>query len=154
MTNFEACWAAQHENQRNAYVAGDPVLMSPLDKIQFVHWNTLAIQAEVVELLDETSWKPWSKNFGDPDGWNPEAMAGEAADIMCFLTNILITAGVTPEQLLATWAEKILRNADRQASGYDVSSAGWKCPLCSRALDDPHARCTEPECALLPKAEA
>lgn len=143
---FIDCWDNQRENQKSAYT-GDPVLMSPEDKIRFVHWNIIALQAETVEMLDTFPWKPWSKNFGDPEHWDPEALVGEAADVMCFLTNLLLVAGVDAGQLLDAWKEKIERNAARQVLSYDVSKPGWKCPVCGSALDDPAVKCTEDACA-------
>lgn len=144
-TFFNESWRAQQDAQRVAY--GVHVeKMTGLEVIQYVHWNILAAQAEIVEMLDELPWKSWSKNFGDMSSVNPAAVASEAADLMCFVTNVLLAVGVTAEQFQAAWASKIRKNVLRQTNGYDVTSSQWKCAGCGRALDDSHVTCTESEC--------
>ena len=119
---------------------------NPHEHIQYVHWNHIALTAEFTELIDEFAWKPWSADYARsvPDRTR---VAGEVADILCFLTNIARAAGLDGEEVLAAWDEKIARNRDRQEAGYDVSDGTWKCRECGAALDDNGVLCTEMRCA-------
>lgn len=143
--SLRAIFERQAENQRVAY--GHEIdSMAAKERIDFIHWNVLALQAEVIELLEETPWKPWSKNFATGE-YHTEAIESEAADIVCFFVNILLACGITSEALEAAYFAKADKNASRQTEGYDVSDAKWKCPVCGRALDDPGTKCRPGYCA-------
>lgn len=146
---FPELYNAQVANQVTHFGGVDPKdlhLVNPHEHIQFVHWNHIALTAELTELIDEFSWKPWSVDYAQstPDA---KRVAGEVADVLCFLSNIARAAGLEGEDILTAWDEKIARNRARQEAGYDVSADGWKCRECGAALDDEGVLCTEMQCA-------
>lgn len=107
------------------------------DRVEYVKMNVMAIEHELHELLDETSWKPWA----DAEYLNEDAAFKELIDAWHFLMNIMIalspnqSAFDIAERLVGTYGEKREINAKRQVEGYDGVST--KCPDCKRALDEP-----------------
>lgn len=147
--SFENLYDQQVANQVSHFSGIDPAEMfdlNPHEHIQFVHWNFIAAASELNELIDEFSWKPWSANYA---GARPSAtrVAGEIADILCFISNLARAAGLSADELLAAWEMKIARNRERQEAGYDVSHPDWKCATCGKALDDDGVECTPDRCA-------
>jgi NTP pyrophosphatase (non-canonical NTP hydrolase) len=132
-------FSLQVENQRRVYV-GDPAEFDAAKAVEYVHWNTLAAMDELMELLATWSWKPWSKNYRKEKA-NPEKVAGEVADLLCFVANIARAAGLSARDVMDAWDEKIDRNRRRQEQGYDVSSDAWKCPVCKEELDATWTAC-------------
>lgn len=141
---MKAIFDRQLKNQRMAYGV-DFKLMSDQEKIEFVHWNMLALHSELTEMLDEYPWKPWSTDFAGEI--IPDAIVGEAADVLCFFVNLLLVAGITADDLEKAYMKKADINAARQLKGYNVGSPDWKCAQCGRALDDPGVKCTKQLCA-------
>lgn len=131
---FRDALRAQYELQLNAY-GSDPVELPEHEKIEFIRWNVLALEDELHEALAEVGWKPWatSKHI------NRDAFKGELVDAFHFLMNLMIVTGIDADEFLAGYREKNLRNAARQAEGYD--GVKGKCPGCRRALDDPAVKC-------------
>ena len=109
------------------------------DKIvNLVHYIDTMFAAtvhEMIELHDETSWKPWQH---DEPYVNRNAVMKEAIDALHFISNILCAVGVTDDELTQEYLKKMQINRDRQerAEGYHVLAAGVKCLACKRALDD------------------
>jgi NTP pyrophosphatase (non-canonical NTP hydrolase) len=81
----------------------------------------LALNVELMELLQELSWKPW-KNYKEP---NQKKVAEEFADILAFLGVIIIyldRMGVPTEVLASAYARKSMVNIERmlgEVEGYD-----------------------------------
>lgn len=75
----------------------------------------LAMIAEVVEALNETPWKPWKKHQAATDKGK---YAEELADVMHFLVEAAIAAGITDEELFLAFAGKHAINVARQQEGY------------------------------------
>lgn len=146
MTMFEDMMRSQIAQQIETY-KNDIEKMTDEERIQFFNINILAMTDEVHEMLAEAPWKMWSANYGKPEHYNAQAMAGEAADVLCFFFNLLWTAGVKPEQVTYAYEKKLRVNASRQLTGYDVSAEGTKCPVCKRAMDDPSTECRSGYCA-------
>lgn len=96
----------------------DPHALEGADLAEFVRWNTLASIAEVVEMLQEFQWKPWSKNLGAIK--NRDALVDELVDVLHFIGNILISFKVSDEELNAAYLKKMRVNEIRQAQGYDT----------------------------------
>jgi hypothetical protein len=90
---------------------------------------------ELIELHDETSWKPWQH---DDPYVNRGAVVKEAVDALHFVANILAAVACTDEELSEAYLEKMAVNRERQEreSGYFVQADGVKCRICRRALDD------------------
>lgn len=119
----------------------DPRLLEGEERIEFIRWNTLAVVNEVMEMLDETGWKPWATSRHV----NEDAAGGEVVDVLHFVANLLLAFGWDDGKLDAAYLRKMLKNRARMASGtYDGVSG--KCSGCKRALDDENTTCTETEC--------
>lgn len=100
-----------------------------------VRMNVLALISELMEMLDETGWKPWASS----NHINAEAYKAEIVDAWHFLMNLMILGGMTADDLHAGYLAKHAKNRARQEEGYDGVST--KCPRCKRAYDDPAVRC-------------
>lgn len=120
--------------ESQAYFQGllghDYARMSTEELVDYIKNQVLALLDEGHEALNEVSWKPWAKDTFV----NHEALRGELADILCFLVNLALAAGMTADDFYAAHQEKALRNIKRQEAGY--SQRAGKCPGCLRAIDD------------------
>ncbi len=97
--------------------------------VQWVRINVLAADDELHEALGEISWKPWAK----AEFFNREAYLGELVDVLHFVGNLLVGAGVTDAELNAAYLDKMERNRERQRTNYTGLE---KCFQCKRAVDD------------------
>lgn len=109
------------------YVTG----LTLTERIAYIKEMVLAATDELHELLGEVSWKSWASV--DPY-INRDRAVKEAVDVMHFVVNIMLTLGVSPEELLTRYVSKNAVNHKRQDDGYDGVST--KCAGCSRALED------------------
>lgn len=75
---------------------------------------TLACVVELTEALNEWGWKPWSSRRGV----DVEKYKAELADIMCFVMNLSIAAGISAQDLYDATAAKQKINVERQRVGY------------------------------------
>jgi len=122
--------------ERQAYFQGllghDYSTMDTQELANYIKDQVLALTDEAHEALAEVSWKPWAKD----QFVNHAQLGGELADILCFLVNLALAAGLTSEDFFLLHEEKALRNIARQqkAGGYTVLEG--KCPTCRRAIDD------------------
>ena len=112
--------------------------MSDEVKIQFIKEMKLALEAELQEALDETGWKPWATSRHI----NREAYVAEMVDVWHFTMNMLLVVGVTPEEFVRKYHEKLNKNYARQQEGYDGVTG--KCSECKRAYDDEAVNCYPP----------
>jgi hypothetical protein len=139
MTDMADMLVAQLKLQRESF-GKDPTRMLPEERMEFLRWNVLALIDELMEMLQETGWKPWaSSNHVDH-----AAAMKEMVDAWHFFMNIMLTVsgvdvastsdGQMDMEALAQWfadryMEKRNVNADRQAEGYTGLD---KCPICKR----------------------
>jgi hypothetical protein len=119
----------QHALQVDAYKK-DPTNLEPEERAEFIRWNILALEDELHEALGEVGWKPWATSRH----LNKAEFQGELVDALHFFLNLMLAADIDPDELLAGYQAKRLKNAKRQEEGYDGVTG--KCPVCSRALDD------------------
>lgn len=116
--------------------------MSPDDLAAYIRTQSLALMAEVIEVLDETHWKPWATR---PDGEHvvpsPERYKGEIVDAFIFLMNLMLAGGMSMMELAEMVSAKQDKNLQRQIDGYDGKSS--KCPGCGRAYDDAGVNCVK-----------
>lgn len=118
----------QLELQTTAY-GHDFKTMTTQERIEFIKWNALGVQSEVIEAIAETSWKPWATgNYVDRDPY-----VGELIDTLKFLLNLMLVVEVTPQEVMQRFRGKTVVNYNRQAVGY---TGREKCG-CGRALDEP-----------------
>ena len=129
--NFTSWLNSTLDLQRTAFDV-DPPYLDDEERAEFVRWNILAATDELHEALNEVGWKPWATDRY----FNRDAFVGELIDVMHFIGNLLVTAGVTGEELSQRYHSKQQRNRYRQVVGYTGLE---KCPTCRRALDDTDA---------------
>jgi dimeric dUTPase (all-alpha-NTP-PPase superfamily) len=75
---------------------------------------TLASIVELTEVLNETPWKPWKKQ----QKIDREKYAEELADVLHFIINLCLAAGITPNELYTRYINKNKINQDRNKGGY------------------------------------
>lgn len=114
--------------------------MTAQDRIKYIKEMKLALESELQEALDETTWKPWVvRSFRI----NREAYLAELVDVLHFFMNMLLVLGDSPEELVTEifgiYCHKNKINERRQTESYDGTST--KCGACGRALDDPAVNC-------------
>ena len=101
--------------------------------------HAYALNDEIGEALDETSWKPWDKkNVGVI---NKEAFKGELVDALHFFANLCVLGEISEEELWEAYREKQERNRARQAAKGGYDSKKNRCPNCRRELDKKGAYC-------------
>jgi dimeric dUTPase (all-alpha-NTP-PPase superfamily) len=110
----------QLDLQRNTFKV-DPTVMTDDERLEYLRFNVLALEDELHEMLNETSWKPWTRG-----SWINELNAlGELADAWHFFLNIMLV--LRPQEgtfALASrfgqmYADKRSVNAHRQANDDD-----------------------------------
>ena len=116
---FRSFLHSQLMEQRNAYDV-HPGRMHGEERVEFIRWNVLAAHRELGEMLNSVDgWKPWQTirdnagEFKDRDEF-----VEDAVDVLKFVGNLLLTAGVTDAELSRVWDRKSRVNAKRQADGY------------------------------------
>lgn len=120
-------------------VGRDPSKLEGVERVQFFKDMKLAYEAELQEMLDEMSWKPWARG----EFFNEAAVHGELIDQWHFFMNLCLAARLSPDQLFEMYMAKRQKNIQRQEEGYDGVST--KCPECKRALDDEAVKCYLPQ---------
>ena len=140
-TPFRAWLIAQRELQVEGFGI-NPAKLTPDEKIRFVWWNAWSVEDELHEAMREVGWKPWatSRHF------NREAFVKEIVDVLHFVGNMLLAAGVLGVEDLAAevWDEyqkKAAVNLERQRVGYDGVSN--KCAQCGREMIGKPRACPE-----------
>lgn len=115
----------------------DPATLEGAELAAYIRWNVLAAIDELMEMLHEVDWKPWTVT---EDGIrNPQAFRGEGVDVLHFVANLLVAGRCTDAELSALYEAKQQTNRKRMASGtYDGKN---KCATCGRAYDDPGVDC-------------
>jgi len=110
--------------------------LTTLERVRYVRDMYVAAIKELGEVLDETTWKPWS--VAQP-AIHDDHVFGELIDVWHFLMNLFLVTRpqATSEEIAAeiyrAYQRKRQINVERQVNGY---AGGGKCPLCARALDD------------------
>ena len=123
--------ALQRLGAKFGVTQGDPGELHGKARDDYLRWNALAAHHELVEMVDETSWKPWAD---DDAPWNREEFITEAVDVLHFLGNMLLCENVTGAELSHAYAKKLAKNAKRWEEGYRGRLD--KCPGCKRDLTE------------------
>lgn len=115
----------------------DPASLEGKQLAEYVRWNMLAANDELMEALHEVDWKPWTVT---EDGFrNRDAFVGELVDVLHFVANMLVAANCSDQELSDAYRAKQDKNRARMASKtYDGRN---KCPQCGRSYDDPATKC-------------
>jgi len=127
--NFTSWLNSTLDLQRSAFEI-DPPYLKEDERAEFIRWNVLAAEDELHEALNEVGWKPWATDRY----FNRDAFVGELIDVMHFIANLLVTAGVTGDELSQRYHSKQQRNRYRQEIGY--TGTDGKCPTCRRDFED------------------
>ena len=126
--------AAQREVATRVHV--DPAgFVDQDERIEYIRAMTLAVIAELNEMLDEIGWKPWATSRHV----NEDAAFGELRDAWQFLTNLMFAVTLMPADELAdrlhiALVDKHAVNLERASRGYDGVSD--KCRQCHRDLSE------------------
>lgn len=100
---------------------------SKLDVARFIQEQLAHLQFEVGELLEEIGdgsmsiVKPWSTRqeiFAKQQFTTNDRIKSEAIDVLCFCLNILLAAGITPENIEEEFNKVWNKNIKRQQEGY------------------------------------
>lgn len=131
----------ERQNNLQAFLLGKfPILMTDNEKAEFIRTQVLAAQAELIEVLNETHWKPWATRPLDESIVPSLAkFTGEMADVFIFFMNLMLVAGVSMTDLCKAVDAKQQINLTRWQNGYDAKAS--KCPACKRAYNDPDTHC-------------
>ena len=70
-----------------------------------------ALHGEVAELGELLPWRWWSDQGANA---TKQDVSDEVADVLIFLANICLSAGVTPLMIWEAWRDKVSKNADRR----------------------------------------
>lgn len=92
-----------------------PMIMNLSEREQETKEQILAMQAELIELLNEINWKPWKKKQKKVD---QHELRFEIIDLFHFLLNIAIIWGMNSEDIAAYYRAKNKENHRRQDNGY------------------------------------
>lgn len=120
----------------------DLVNCSDKDRMKYIRENVLALIDELMEMMQETGWKPWASS----NHINREAYRGELVDAWHFFMNLMALGHMSLDDLEKGYYEKRAKNAQRQRDGYD--GVATKCMICKRALDDTAVSCESGFCDL------
>lgn len=104
--------------------------------LEFWKWNHIAIQSEIMEAFDalggikdgvgNAGWKPWKKSnaaflegkLSDLSESDLKELKMELIDIQHFLFNLMLSVGMTTEEVYNFYVAKNKENIDRQNRGY------------------------------------
>lgn len=81
---------------------------------EYINKISLALMCEIHEVLETTQWKSWKKQ----QIFNREEYLKELVDAQCFLTNLCLAKGITPDEFFKAYLEKNLENIRRQENNY------------------------------------
>lgn len=136
---FNAWLAETRQLQVEAYGLDYEKFEGPdgLDElVKYMKDMHIATVAEMQEMLDEISWKPWAK---DDLYVNRDLVVKELVDALHFIANLLTAVGCTDEELDEAYTSKMAVNRERMlgSAPYLVHrDAGTKCDSCRRSFDD------------------
>lgn len=92
------------------------LIMGPSQKQQ-LRDMVLALTDEAHEALREADWKPWKKYNGQPKVKHDKFLE-ETGDILFFIDGMLMTFGLSWDDLMQAVAQKLKVARDRMATGY------------------------------------
>jgi len=96
--------------------ASRPADRPDTERMEYLRTQALGAVAELMEALDENGWKPWKREgFGETRAF---FMGEEIADVIVFVTNMALAAGLTADDIDGALRRTFLKNSFRQKSGY------------------------------------
>ena len=88
------------------------------DRMAIFRNYILALQVEQVELLNELPWKPWRDSSKQQHG-TKEIIANEWVDCLFFLVDQALCLGLSAEEVLKAFKQKMQINLARIETGYN-----------------------------------
>lgn len=134
--NLFNTFSAQADFQRHINAHPEDI-EDPQELIDYIVYMKTALDDELHEMLNETGWKPWATSRHI----NMEGMKSELVDAFQFFMNLCFAARMDAGELMIRHANKLQKNYERAANGYDGVST--KCGWCGRALDDEYVSCED-----------
>lgn len=121
MTDYlEQIYSKQFELQKKLGTI-DKFKESPAMRQQYINQMILALHEEAVEIMRETAYKNpdyvpfgWKKH----QEYNEEKFKEEIIDIIHFVLNLCIVAGMGPDEIYNKFMEKNKENGKRKDDGY------------------------------------
>ena len=110
----------------------------PRESCEYIKDMVFAAGNELHELVDETDWKPWTRQWNI----NTDEARGEWIDAWHFMLNLANKLGMDADTIFRMYHDKARVNHARAAALTDP----LKCKRCKRALDDPKVKCTTEIC--------
>ncbi len=123
--------------QEDVYKYNFAEMQENMSKIlEFWKWNQIAIQSELMEAFDalggikdgigNAGWKPWKKDhikmqtmkLSDLSESDVKELKMELIDIQHFLFNMMLSVGMTTEEVYNFYVAKNLENIARQRNNY------------------------------------
>ena len=108
-------WSTRKLQEGYFGVDYDKLQSTPNDLADYLMWNNLAARDELSEVLQEISWKPWSKVRGTFD---KERVLDECVDVLHFVANTMVACGITDTELDEAYFDKMEENRRRMTEGY------------------------------------
>ena len=131
-------WLEETEALQKEYFNADPRSFRGEERAEYIRTNILAAVAELIEMLDEVTWKPWSSE--EPGVIkSKESFISESVDVGHFVANALLAGGATDSEYWSSYNSKMQRNRDRMSKSGGYQASKNKCPKCKRELDAPGA---------------
>lgn len=94
----------------------DELESDPEALASYMTTNHLAAVDELMEMLREVGWKPWSKTRG----WvRKQHLTEEIVDLLHFVANIAAAAGIDGDEIAQEYERKQNENRRRMATGYE-----------------------------------
>lgn len=89
------------------------------DLAEYIRLNVLAATDELHEVLAETGWKPWKRS--ELGRINRQEFADEIVDVLAFVANLALAAGIDGHELtwrlVGKWHENERRQAEEPHEG-------------------------------------
>ena len=81
---------------------------------RFITLSFVGIITEACEALENTPWKPWKQSTA----YNKIEFQKELIDLLHFVVNLLLVAGMEPEDVYRMYKDKHEKNMKRNKKGY------------------------------------
>lgn len=89
--------------------------LSAADGEEAAKENILAIMVEATEVLQELNWKSWKQTRKEID---KDKIADELADLLKFYANVMLSLGISEEDLESAWRVANIKVISRIQNGY------------------------------------
>lgn len=117
--------------QRESYGLS-PAFFDPEARAAYFREMAFALVVELGELSNEVGWKSW----GTDRTLNRANYLKESVDVLHFIANLMVLAGITDKELNEAYNAKYAVNQARMATGTYDGRVENKCISCKRSFDD------------------